>query len=414
MTKQGDSFVAEDFLRAKKGDVFLWTTASLLVIAGLVGGYWAYQTFVPVEEAAGPPAGAMVVEFAEFAVSPVTEELDVPEGELSAASEATPPSEAEPDPEAEPIEEPEPVVEPPPEVEPEEVAEPEEVTEPEEVAEPKEVAETAEAEVEPPREPEPAVEPEPPVEPKPVPPPEPEPVPEPEPAVVPEPVEPIIDVPEVEVPEPAVVIQRQMATVERPEPEPEPEPVVEPEEIVEPEPAPEPVPEEPVAGPVDPNLPVPVTMSPRIAETRANTPETKFTPPPRRTPPPQQAATQVSAPRPQEQQAQQAAAPQQTASAEPSASQVNRWESSVLRHIGQRRKYPADARQRGEEGRVVVQFTIDAAGNVQSVSIAGSSGFAALDQAARDLVYASSPVPRPPEGLPRSRLTIGMPIDYER
>lgn len=405
MTKAGDSFVAEDFLRATKGDVALWATASLLVVAGLVGGYWAYQTYMPVEEVAGPPAGAMVIEFADFDVSPVTEELDVPEGELSAASDATPPSEAEPDPEAEPIEEPEPVVEPPPEVEPEEVAKPEEVVE------------TAEAEIELPPEQEPVVEPEPSVEPEPEP--LPEPAPELEPTVVPEPVEPIIDVPEVDVPEPAVVIQRQMATVERPEPEPEPELVVEPEESVEPrelvpEPAPKPVPEEPMVESADPNLPVPVTMSPRIAETRANTPETKFTPPPRRAPPPQQAATQASAPKPQAQQAQQAAAPQQAAASEPSNSQVNRWESSVLRHLGQRRKYPADARQRGEEGRVVVQFTIDAGGNVQSVGIARSSGFASLDQAARDLVYASSPVPRPPEGLPRARLTIAMPVDYER
>lgn len=401
MTKQGDSFVAEDFLRAKKGDVFLWTTASLLVIAGLVGGYWAYQTFVPVEEAAGPPAGAMVVEFAEFAVSPVTEETELPEGELSAASEATPPSEAEPDPEAEPIEEPEPVVEPPPEAEPEEVAAPEEA------AEREEVIETAEAEVEPQPE---AVEPEPPVETKP----EPEPVPEPEPAVVPEPVEPIIDVPEVDVPEPAVVIQRQMATVERPEPEPEPEPVVEPEEIVEPpEPIPEPVPEPAPAEPVDPNLPVPVTMSPRIAETRENTPVTKFTPPPRRAPPPQQAAAQASAPKPQEQQAPQAAAPQQTASAEPSASQVNSWQSSVQRHIARRQKYPAGAERRREKGFVTVRFTIDREGNVRSATIAGSSGFASLDQAGLDLIYASSPLPRPPEGLPDWGLTIGMPLEYD-
>ena len=362
MTRPGDSFVAEDFLRASRGDVALWTTASLFVIAGLVGGYWAYQTFAPAEEVAGPLAGAMIIEFAEFAVSPVTEELDVPEGELSAASEATPPSETEPEPDAEPIEEPEPVVEPPPEVEPEEVVE------------------TAEAEVEPLPEPEPVAEP------------------EPEPTVAPDLVEPIIDVPEVDVPEPAVVIQPRAAAVFPPEPEPIPEPVA----------------EEPVVEPVNPNLPVPVSMPPRIAETRANTPPTKFTPPPRRAPPPQQAAMQASAPKPQAQQAPQAAAPQQATSSEPSNSQVNRWESSVLRHLGQRRKYPADARQRGEEGRVVVQFTIDAGGNVQSVSVARSSGFASLDQAARDLVQASSPVPRPPEGMPKARLTIAMPIDYER
>lgn len=378
MTRIGDSFVAEDFLRARKGDVALWTTASLLVVAGLAAGYWAYQTFAPVEEIAGPPAGAMVIEFAEFAVSPATEELDVPEGELSAASEATAASEAEPDPDAEPVEEPEPVIEPPPEVEPEEVTEPQEVVEPEEAAEaeevagpePEEVVETAEAKLEP------------------------EPAPEPE--VVPEPVEPIIDVPEVDVPEPAVVVQSRVAAVVPQELEPEP------------------VPDEPVVEPLDPNLPVPVAMPQRIADVRAATPATKFTPPPRRAPPPQQAASQAAAPKPAAQQAEQAAAPQQTAAAEPSNSQVNRWESSVFRHLGQRRKFPPDARARGEKGEVVVQFSIDASGRVLSVNVARSSGFASLDQAARDLVMASSPVPPPPEGLPRSRLTISMPIDYSR
>jgi protein TonB len=61
---------------------------------------------------------------------------------------------------------------------------------------------------------------------------------------------------------------------------------------------------------------------------------------------------------------------------------------------------------------VVVQFAIDRAGNVQSVGIVGSSNFEALDQAALDLVRASSPVPSPPEGLPSARLTIAIPIDY--
>lgn len=363
MRGPADSFVAEDFLRATKGDVALWVAASLIVSTGLFGGYWAYQAFVPVDVAAGPPAGAIVVEFAEFAVSPATEELDVPEGDPSMAAEATPPSEAEPEEEAEPIDEPEPV-ETEPEPEPEETAEP-----PQQVAEAKPV-------------PEPVTEPEPVAEPDPAPVAEPE--AEPEPPVLPGPEEPVIDVPEVEVPEPAVVIER----------------------------AAEPAPSEPVVEPVDPNLPVPVTMSARIAETRANTPQTKFTPPPRRAPPPQQAASLAAAPKPQEQQAQQAAAPQQSISSEPSASQVNRWESGVLRHLGQRRKYPSDARQRGEEGRVVVQFSIDVGGNVLSVSIARSSGFASLDQAALELVRASSPVPRPPEGLPKSRLNIAMPIDY--
>lgn len=385
MSQDGDSFVAEDFFRLKRGDVVLWSTASLMVICGIVAGIWAYQTYLPKSEPAGPPSGAMVVEFAEFATSPVTEELEVPEADPSVASVATPPSEVERDPEAEPIEEPEPVVEEPP---PGEIVEPEEVVEPEPI-------------------------------------PEPTPEPPPEPEAIPEPVEPIIEVPEVEVPEPAVVLPRRMAAVFPPIPEPMPEPpeVVEPppEEAVEPEEVepvlqPEPQPEPEPVEPPDPNLPLPVTMSQRVAEVRAETPPTKFTPPqPRRTPPPkQQASSQTSAPKPAAQQAQQAAAPQQAPTAPPSSSQVNRWESSVFRHLGQRRKFPPDARARGEKGEVVVQFTIDASGRVLSVSIARSSGFASLDQAARDLVLGASPVPAPPAGIERSRLTVGMPIDYTR
>lgn len=385
MTQAGDSFVAEDFLRSRKADFALWTSASLIVVAGLAGGYWAYNTFVPVEESQGPPAGAMVVEFAEFAQSPVIEELDLAEGDLSAASDATPPSETE----AEPIEE------------PEAVAEPEEVIEPEEELEP--------VEEEPP--PEEVVEQQP--EPEPVSEPETLPEAEPETASVPEPVEPVIEVPEIEVPEPAVVLPRRMAAVFPPLPEPEPESVVEDTPEPEPEPLPEP---EPVTEPepIDPTLPMPVAMPQRIAEVRAETPPTVFTPPVRRTPPPpQQQASQAAAPKPAAQQAQQAAAPQQTASAEPSQSEVNSWQSNVQRHIGRRLKFPAAARRRGEEGFAIVRFTVDRNGNVRSAAIASSTGFQTLDQAAVDLVYASSPVPQPPQGTPDRELTMGMQLEYD-
>jgi protein TonB len=316
MIGAGDSFVVEDFLRATRDDVALWVVASLVVIAGLVGCYWAYQTFVPVGPAAAPPAGAIVVEFAEFTTSPVAEELDVSEGERSVASEPMPFSEAEPDPEAVP----------------------------EPAMEPEKVVQTTEAKIEPPQEP---------------------------------------------------------PAQSAPEPLPAPEPEL------------PPLSPEPMVQPTDPNIPIPAVLPQRLAEVRANTPATNFEPPPRRvSPPQQQAATQASAPKPQAQQASQASAPQPSISSGPSASQVNRWETAVFRHLGQRRKIPPDARRRGETGRVLVQFTIDIAGNVRSVSISRSSGFASLDQAALDLVRTSSPVPRPPDGLPAQRLSIGVPIDY--
>lgn len=359
MTQAGDSFVAEDFLRSRKADFALWTSASLIVVAGLAGGYWAYNTFVPVEESQGPPAGAMVVEFAEFAQSPVIEELDLAEGDLSAASDATPPSETE----AEPIEE------------PEAVAEPEEVIEPEEELEPVEEEPPPEEVVQQQPEPEPVSEPE--VLPE----------AEPETASVPEPVEPVIEVPEIEVPEPAVVLPQRMAAVFPPLPEP----------VAEPE-------------PIDPTLPMPVAMPQRIAEVRAETPPTVFTPPVRRTPPPpQQQASQAAAPKPAAQQAQQAAAPQQTASAEPSQSEVRTWQNSLRRHLAQRQRNPND-RRRGDGGEVTVQFGIDSGGRVLSVNIVQSSGIDILDQAARDLILRSSPVPAPPAGW---KGVVTFPITYD-
>ncbi|WP_052951578.1 energy transducer TonB family protein [Devosia soli] len=366
MTRIGDSFSPEDFLRTTRGELALWVTASVIVLSGIGSGVWAYQRFVPQAEPAGEPAGAITVEFAEFVTSPAEEELDIAEGAPSAASEAMPETEAEPDAEAEPEEDPvaeeRPAEEPPTEVEqtPPVTEEPPPVAEPQ----PKPVARPAAIET----------------------------TPEPEPAPV-EATEPVIEVPEVDVPEPAVVIERQAEVPT--EAEPAEEPVV---EAVEPEPE-----------PVDPNLPMPVSMPQRIADIRAETPPTTFTPPPRKTAPPPSAANVAAAPKPAAEKAEQVAAPQQAVSAEPSASQIQSWQQSVLRHLARRQRNPNEGR-RGQGGVVLLQFRIDASGRVQSVSIAQSSGFPVLDQAATDLAWASSPVPAPPAG--QEKFPIVIPLEY--
>ncbi|MDV3249942.1 TonB family protein [Devosia sp. BK] len=381
MKLTGDSFSPEDFLRTTRGELALWATASLIVLSGIGSGVWAYQRFVPAEPA-GEPAGAMTVEFAEFVTSPAEEELEIAEGAPTTASEAAPETEAEPDPEAEPVDEPESIEEVKPLDEPEPVVEEappfaEEVQPvleeppPAEVSEPEPVARMA------------AVEP--------------ESIPEPEPAPV-ETAEPVIEVPEAEVPEPAVVIERQAEVVPEVDPVEEP-PVVEP---VEPEPEPE---------PLDPNMPMPVAMPQRIADIRAETPATKFTPPPqRKTAPPPSAASVAAAPKPAAEKAEQVAAPQQAVSAEPSASQIQSWQNSVLRHLARRKRNPNEGR-RGQGGVVMLRFNIDASGQVQSVSIAQSSGFPALDKAATDLAWASSPLPPPPAG--QEKFPIVIPLEYD-
>ena len=245
--------------------------------------------------------------------------------------------------------------------------------------------------------PEPEVQPEPepaPVEPPP-PQPEPEPVVEPPPAVEPPPVvpEPIIEQPEPP-PEVEPVPEPVPEPVEPPSPEPEPEP------LPEPEPVPAPIPEAPAEPAPDLAFPMPATMSADLARQRAETPAT---PAPTR-PRPKPAAEPAPKPQPQQQQA--APAPSQAAPpAVASGPSPAEWQAQVVRHLDRRKLYPREAQQAGQQGVAQVSFSIDGAGNVLSVSLAGSSGIAALDQAALDTVRRASPVPTPPAGQGNVTLT---------
>jgi protein TonB len=86
-----------------------------------------------------------------------------------------------------------------------------------------------------------------------------------------------------------------------------------------------------------------------------------------------------------------------------------RWQSRLMAHLERRKRYPAAARGRREEGVVHVWFTIDAAGNVLSARITRSSGHEALDAEVLALVRRASPVPAPPSGAPRA---ITAPVEF--
>ncbi len=53
-------------------------------------------------------------------------------------------------------------------------------------------------------------------------------------------------------------------------------------------------------------------------------------------------------------------------------------------------------------GAAVVAFSIAGSGGLSGVSLARSSGSAALDRAALQVVQRAAPVPAPPAGAPRS------------
>lgn len=188
---------------------------------------------------------------------------------------------------------------------------------------------------------------------------------------------------------PSVEPEPAQAATEPPPPE---EPRVEPELAPEPEPVVEPLPA-PASGPDAPTvtMPMPAIMSGALRQQREATPATspqasRATTRPTPQPPDQQAET----PRP---------VPQPSPPAAASGPSPGEWQQQVLRHIDRRKVYPRDAQRAGQEGVVSIAFTIDASGGVVSASVARSSGFPALDQAALETARRASPVPRPPATL---------------
>ena len=104
----------------------------------------------------------------------------------------------------------------------------------------------------------------------------------------------------------------------------------------------------------------------------------------------------------------QAAAAQSSRGASASLS-PERWQSRLLSHLERRKRYPASARRARKQGTAYVRFSIDANGNVASVSLARSSGVAELDQEVVAMVRRASPVPAPPPGVNR---TIMVPVRF--
>jgi protein TonB len=80
----------------------------------------------------------------------------------------------------------------------------------------------------------------------------------------------------------------------------------------------------------------------------------------------------------------------------------------------QRPTYPADARARNEEGRVVLEVQVSAAGLAVEVTVAQSSGSASLDRAATNGVRRAHFQPARQGGLPidgRARVTVVFRLD---
>jgi periplasmic protein TonB len=70
----------------------------------------------------------------------------------------------------------------------------------------------------------------------------------------------------------------------------------------------------------------------------------------------------------------------------------------VAAHLARYKRFPADARSRGDQGVASVSFSLDAGGRVTSVALVRGSGVASLDQEVQAMVHRASPFPAPPSG----------------
>ena len=86
--------------------------------------------------------------------------------------------------------------------------------------------------------------------------------------------------------------------------------------------------------------------------------------------------------------------------------------SILVAHLNEYKRYPYGAKLRHEQGTVRLEFTMDRAGKVLSYRIAGSSGFADLDDEARAMIQDAQPLPPVPAAYPGTTLDLVVPLVF--
>jgi protein TonB len=124
------------------------------------------------------------------------------------------------------------------------------------------------------------------------------------------------------------------------------------------------------------------------------------------------AAQEASAPPPVEAtRADKPAAAKQGLSPKPSQAALT-WQKAVALHLNKHKRYPSEARSRGEQGVALVSYSIDRSGKVIAARLDKSSGSALLDQAALDALDRASPFPAPPADLVDITFKFAQPIQF--
>lgn len=95
--------------------------------------------------------------------------------------------------------------------------------------------------------------------------------------------------------------------------------------------------------------------------------------------------------------------------------QKSDWTSLLLQRLERYKRYPAQALRQQARGIVLLNLTLDRAGQVLDVKLARSSGVPSLDKEALALPERASPLPALPEDMAegKSQITITLPIRFD-
>jgi protein TonB len=97
-----------------------------------------------------------------------------------------------------------------------------------------------------------------------------------------------------------------------------------------------------------------------------------------------------------------------------SAGEKAAYAARLNSHVQRYERYPAEAQRNGIMGSARILITIDRGGRLISSRLAGSSGSAILDDAAKATASRASPYPAPPDGIGGRTLTFAATIRFRR
>jgi protein TonB len=137
---------------------------------------------------------------------------------------------------------------------------------------------------------------------------------------------------------------------------------------------------------------------------------------PDETPPPPEETQTIVVPPPQEKQSEEQKPAAQAMPARTKGGTQNAvaptWVSGLFKQLQRAKRYPAAAQSRGEEGVVMLGFTVDRNGHVLAHRILQSSGHPELDTEVSALIERAQPLPPFPPSMPEQQLDLTVPIRF--